>query len=194
VDRAPASEHDLHEHLTEAALEASLNWIRGSPSSKGRLMLIVRRPGVDEREVLIEAVLDCEEGLVGDTWRSRRSSSTADGSASPERQLTLMSWRVATLVARDEERVPLAGDQLYVDFDLSIDNAPPGTMLRIGTSTVELTEPPHTGCAKFVQRFGQDAMRFVNSPVGRRLRLRGANARVVTPGSIRVEDLVEKLT
>jgi hypothetical protein len=182
------------EHASAAELEAALGWVRLSPGDEGRLMLVVSRPAVDERALLEEATLDHGQGLVGDTWSSRPRSSAADPRPSVDRQLTLMNWRIARIVARTDERVPLAGDQLYVDYDLSIDNAPPGTLLRIGDATIELTEPPHTGCAKFVSRFGREAMEFVNSPLGRRLRLRGANAKVVHPGQVHVEDTVRKVT
>jgi MOSC domain-containing protein YiiM len=129
------------------------------------------------------------DGLAGDNWRLRSSHREPDH----DTQLTMMNARVADLVVGARERWPLAGDQLYVDFDLSVANAPPGTRLAVGDAVVELTEPPHTGCKKFVERFGMDAMLFVNAPEGRELRLRGANARVVRPGTIRVGDAVTKL-
>jgi MOSC domain-containing protein YiiM len=188
VDEAATSMHPTTEEL-----EAGIGWVRQSPGEQGRLELIVRRPAVDERELLEEGTLSAAEGLVGDTWRHRKSSSTPDNSPSPDRQLTLMNSRVASLVARDDSRRPLAGDQLFVDFDLSIENLPAGTRLAIGEAVVEMTEPPHTGCAKFVSRFGKEAMQFVNSPLGRRLRLRGANAKVVVAGIVRVGDMVVKL-
>lgn len=180
--------------ITTTELEGQLDWLRASPGDAGRLELIVRRPTVDEREVLAEGVLDLEVGLVGDNWSNKASTSSPDGGPNPDRQLTLMNSRMAGLVSRSPERMPLAGDQLYVDFDLSVDNAPAGTRLAIGAAVVELTEPPHLGCEKFVARFGQEAMRFVNSATGRRLRLRGANAKVVTPGTVRVGDTVDKVS
>ena len=188
----PLDHASTTEYASPSELEAGLAWIGQSPSQAGRLELIVRRPAEEQREVLDEGVLSCSEGLVGDTWQFRGSTSSPDGGPNPGRQLTLMNSRVAALVARRTDRMQLAGDQLFVDFDLSVENAPPGTRLAIGTAVVELTEEPHLGCAKFVERFGQDAMRFVNSALGRRLRLRGANARVVGPGSIRVGDSVLK--
>ena len=179
--------------VTTIELEDQLDWLRASPGEAGRVELIVRRPDIDKRETLAEGELNVELGLVGDNWSTKPSTSSRDGGPNPDRQLTLMNSRIAALVSRSPERMPLAGDQLYVDFDLSTENVPSGTRLSIGTAIVELTEPPHLGCQKFVARFGQEAMRFVNSPVGRQLRLRGANARVVANGTVRVGDRVEKL-
>ncbi len=179
--------------VTTGELEATLDWVRRSPADRGLVELIVRRPSVEGREVLDEAQLSPTDGLVGDNWRQRRSSSTPDGSPDPERQLTLMNSRIVSLVARRRDRWQLAGDQLYVDLDLSVENAPPGTRLQVGGAVIELTAPPHLGCAKFVARFGDEAMRFVNSPTGRALRLRGANAKILTPGTVRRGDQVTKL-
>ena len=155
--------------------------------------LIVRRPAVDEREVLDEATLDAAEGLVGDTWKVRGSRRTPDGSAHPEMQLNIMNARAARLVAGDDDRRPLAGDQLYFDLDISVANLPPGTRLALGTAVIEVTPQPHTGCAKFARRFGEEALKFVNSDVGKQLRLRGMNAKVVVPGTVRAGDEVRKL-
>jgi MOSC domain-containing protein YiiM len=154
--------------------------------------MIVRRPAVNEREVLTQAVLSLREGLEGDNWRSRGSSRTPDGSAHPGMQLNLMNARVIALIAQEKARWPLAGDQLYVDLDLSEDNLPPGTRLSLGTALIEVTAVPHLGCKKFVARFGLDAMKFVNSPLGRQLHLRGINAKVIRPGHIRQGDIVQK--
>jgi len=181
------------EHLTTTDLEAGLDAVRAAPTDTGRVELIVRRPSVDEREELVEGQLECDEGLVGDTWRERPSSSTPDQSAHPEKQITVMNARFASLVAQTDDRRPLAGDQLYIDLDISQSNLPAGTQLAVGSAVIEVTEPPHTGCAKFSQRFGLDAFRFVNSPLGLELRLRGMNAKVVTAGTVRVGDEVRKL-
>jgi hypothetical protein len=180
-------------HLTTEALEAGLDEIRGAPRDEGVLKLIVRRRAVGEREVLTEAELDPAVGLVGDNWATRGSSRTADGSSHPDMQINLMNSRATALVAREPERWCLAGDQLYVDLDLSGANLPPGTRLALGSAVIEVTDQPHTGCKKFVERFGVDAMRFVNSPVGRELNLRGINARVVQAGVIRTGDPVRRL-
>ena len=171
-------------HLTIEELEAGLGTIRQAPTCEGVLELIVRRPRVGERETVDEARLDVDEGLVGDRWKLRGTNR--------DTQLNIMSARVIALVAHEKERWPLAGDQLFIDLDLSIDNLPPGTHLAIGSAVVEVTAEPHTGCAKFVSRFGLDATQFVNSPLGRELQLRGVNARVVQSGVIRVGDVVKK--
>jgi len=180
-------------HLTMEQLEAGLDEIRNSPKDEGVLQLIVRRPRIQEREVLAQAELHPAKGLVGDNWITRGSSSTADGSAHPDMQLNIMNARSAALVAQDKDRWQLAGDQLYVDLDLSAANLPPGIRLAIGSAVIEVTAPPHMGCRKFVSRFGLDAMKFVNSAMGRELHLRGINAKVVQAGLIRVGQLVRKL-
>jgi hypothetical protein len=180
------------DHVPLAALEARLDDIRRSPTDRGQVKLIVRRPAESEREALEEAVLDTAGGLLGDTWSARGSRQTEDGSAHPDMQLTLMNARVAALVAGHRERWALAGDQLFVDLDLSVDNLPAGTRLAAGTALIEITDEPHRGCGKFVARFGKDALRFVNSAVGRQLNLRGIYAKVLVGGVVRTGDVLEK--
>jgi hypothetical protein len=179
--------------LTLAELEAGLGEIRHSPKDVGFLELIVRRPAVGEREVLARGELHLVEGLVGDSWHSRGSSRTSDGSSHPEMQLNVMNARVIALVAQLKERWPLAGDQLFIDMDLSVENLPAGAQLALGSAVIEVTPQPHTGCKKFVGRFGLDAMKFVNSTVGRQLNLRGINAKVVQAGLVCVGDVVKKV-
>ncbi len=180
------------EHLSRERLMAGLGWIRDSPPDNGRLVLIVRRPTVGERDLPAEAMLDRGTGLAGDNWLTRGSSGTPDGSADPDKQITVMNARVAELVAGGTDRMALAGDQLYVDLDLGHDNLPAGSLLTVGQAVLRVSEAPHRGCAKFVERFGTEAMRFVNSRVGRQLRLRGMNTRVVIPGTVRLGDLAAK--
>ncbi|MSO40675.1 MAG: MOSC domain-containing protein [Solirubrobacterales bacterium] len=186
---------DPHRPLAE--LEAQLPAVRAAPADLGEVRLIVRRPAENERKLLNEAELDPERGLVGDDWISRGSSSTGGG-PNPKAQVTVMSARVAAVVSGGEdgeggERWAPAGDQLYVDLDLSEANLPPWSRLRIGDAVLEVTDEPHLGCGKFSRRFGVDALKFVNSEQGRALRLRGLNARVVEPGTARVGDRVAKL-
>jgi hypothetical protein len=181
-------------HLTLAELEEGLDEIRRSPADMGVLPMIVRRPRNDEREVLTEGQLDLIEGLVGDDWSKIGSSMTADGSPHPEMQVTLMNARSIALLAQSEARWSLAGDQLFVDLDLSADNLPPGTRLQVGESAVlEVTAVPHNGCKQFAERYGTDAVKFVNSPQGKQMHLRGINLRVVKPGRIKTGDIVKKL-
>ena len=180
-------------HLTTEELEAGLAEIRQSPKDHGVLKLLVRRPREGEREVLDEGLLDLIHGLMGDNWKTRGSTNTPDGSAHPDTQLNIMNFRAIALVAGDKERWPLAGDQLYLDLDLSADNLPPGTRLALGAAVIEVTSEPHNGCKKFRARFGLAAMKFVNSPLGKQLHLRGINAKVVHPGLIRMGDVARKI-
>ena len=184
---------DFPEPKTLETLNERLPHIRQSPQLEGSLALIVRRPQVDAREVLAEAELNTTEGLAGDTWNQRGSSRTVDGSPHPDMQLNLMNVRVVEAVAGNIKRWPLAGDQLFVDLDLSQANLPPGTRLAIGDAVIEITPQPHTGCGKFSARFGVDALKFVNSPQGRVMGLRGVNAKVITPGRVRAGDTVRKI-
>lgn len=181
-------------HLTMEELEAALDHLRDAPKDEGVLQLIVRRPQTDERELLEEAQLDPAGGLIGDNWIVRGSSKTPDGSAHPEMQINVMNARVTALVAQDPERWSLAGDQLYLDMDLSKTNLPAGSRFSIGSAVLEVSALPHTGCNKFVARFGVDAMKFVNSPIGKELCLRGINAKVVQAGVVRKGDRARKLT
>ncbi len=179
---------------TTPDLDAHLPDVQAAPADRGRVELIVRRPAVDQREVLTEALLDPDVGLVGDGWLARGSGSTPDGSANPDAQLTLISVRVLEAIEPDRSRWPLAGDQVYVDLDLRLDRLPAGSQLAIGTEAViEVSEPPHTGCAKFSARFGSDALRWINSPTGRAHRMRGLNARVVVGGTIRPGDEIRRV-
>ncbi len=181
------------EYLSMRELEAGLEYIRQAPKDNGTLKMIVRRPDVDQREVLQEGQLDLQEGLVGDTWNVRVSRHSKDGKPNLYAQITVMNARATALLAQSEDRWLLAGDQLYVDFDLSDENIPPGTQLAIGSVILEVSAQPHTGCQKFSARFGLEAMKFVNSLEGKRLHLRGINTRVIQAGIIRVGDTVEKI-
>jgi hypothetical protein len=179
-------------HLTMAEIEAGLPEVRRSPQGAGTLELVVRRPATDAREVLAVGELDLAVGLAGDTWSVRPSSRTPDRSPNPESQLNIINARFAALIAGPDRNVwALAGDQLYVDLDLSTAALPAGTQLAIGgQAVIEVTPEPHTGCAKFAARFGRDAHAMVWSDRGKRLRLRGLNARVVSGGAIRAGDAV----
>ena len=173
-------------HLTRAELEAGLDTIRNSPKDNGVVQMIVSRPRPNEREIMEHARLEPGEGLVGDSWVSRLPD------PNPDTQLNVMNARVISLIAPDRARWPLAGDQLFVDLDLGDENLPPGSQIEIGGALIVVSAEPHLGCGKFVARFGVDAMKFVNSPIGRQLHLRGINARVVRGGAVRVGDIARK--
>lgn len=180
----------MDKHFSFAEIQDRLTLSGASPRDGGRLEMIVARPELGARRVLARGELDYAVGLVGDNWLARGSASTADGSANPDAQITIMNSRMIDALAADRDDWPLAGDQLFIDLDLSEENLPAGQRIAIGAAVLEITPMPHTGCAKFTERFGHDAIRFVNSPEGRQQRRRGLNARVVQPGAINVSDEV----
>ncbi|WP_239490201.1 MOSC domain-containing protein [Luteitalea sp. TBR-22] len=180
-------------HATLDELAACLPDIRQAPTDHGVVAMVVRRPAEGARDVLGEGMFSEDDGLAGDTWRQRRSRRSADGSPHPDMQVTLMGTRAIRAITPDESRWPLAGDQLIVDLDLTYANLPPGTRLQVGQAILQVTDQPHTGCDKFIARFGVDAMKWVNSPEGRALNLRGIYAKVVAPGAVRPGDTVRKL-
>lgn len=175
---------------TREELDARLEELRGLSTDRGTLELIVVRPSEGERETPERAEITIEDGLVGDRWVPFVEE---DGSLGREAQLTIASTHLLGLIA-EPERWALAGDNLLVDMGLDRDGLPAGSKLAIGeTLVVQISELPHTGCAKFSARFGSDALKFINSPEGRRLRLRGVNAKVVVPGTISVGDRVRRV-
>jgi len=184
---------DAARHFSADELNQGVDHILASPADGGELKLIVRRPNVDERETPKQARLDVDQGLVGDNWLTRGSRHTPDGAADPEMQLNIMNTRVVDRVAGAKDRWPLAGDQLFVDMDLSSENLPPGTQIALGEAIVEITEPPHTGCKKFAARFGVNAMLFVNVGRGKTQNFRGICAKVMKSGDISVGDIARKL-
>jgi MOSC domain-containing protein YiiM len=171
-------------------LEALVDVILAAPKDAGPIEMIVRRPGENEREVVQSGDLSTEGGLAGDDWVNR-----IDGNGEPHyaAQLTLMNARVADAVAVTRDRWPLAGDQIFVDMDISVENLPPGARIKVGEAVVEISHVPHTGCAKFAGRFGSEALRFANVGVGRENRFRGVNAFVVQNGAFAVGDKITKL-
>lgn len=180
-------------HTSREALDERLPELRALPSDEGTLALIVVRPTEGERKTPSTAELTTEDGLVGDRWRTTRTLTRPDGTVDPDNQLTLMSSRMLGLIAA-RDRWPIAGDNLVVDMGLDAEGLPVGARLAIGpAAVVEISEEPHTGCAKFSARFGSDALKFVNSPEGRALRLRGVNAKVVVPGTVSTGDAIRRL-
>jgi MOSC domain-containing protein YiiM len=172
-------------------LDSALDLIRAAPKDRGTIELIARRPATGTREVVDRARFSLELGLVGDGWHRRPSSKT--GKPNIEQQVTIMNARAIAAIAPHRDDWPNAGDQLYVDFDLSEANLPPGTKLEVGTAVLQVTPHPHRGCAKFTKRFGSDVTKWVNSEVGRALNLRGVNTQVLTAGDARRGDLIRKL-
>lgn len=182
-------------YRTPEELAEFLPTLDATAKDRGTVKLIVRRPAVGEREVLGVGRLDPAYGLQGDTWIERGSKRTSDGSSHPDMQLNVMSHPMVEFLAQDPALEPLAGDQLYLDLDLSQDNLPEWTLLLFGDpdapgAVIQVTDQPHTGCQKFVERFGPEAMRFLNGKDGRPRRLRGLNARVTQAGEVRVGDMV----
>ena len=179
-------------HLDTNELEAGINYILDAPDDKGLVCMIVSRPEIGIRKILKNASLDTNEGLIGDNWKDRGSSSTPDKSANSETQITVMNSRVIELIAHSDDRWKLAGDQLFIDMDMSRSNLPPGSKLKVGSAVIEVSEKPHTGCQKFSQRFGLDALKFISTPMGREQCFRGINARVMKSGIVTVGDIVIK--
>lgn len=184
---------DPPRQATAEELAAHLPSIAASPRDLGTVELIVVRPDVGQRRCLDRAEVSPEGGVHGDRWQATCGRRGADGLPDPAVQVTLMNARCIQVLAGDRSRWSMAGDNLFVDLDLSSDNLPAGTRLQVGCAILEITEPPHLGCAKFSRRFGGDALKFVNSPEGKSLRLRGAHARVVQPGAIRVGETLRRL-
>jgi hypothetical protein len=171
---------------TLAELADGLASLLEAPKEVGTLELIAARPAVDERLELASAQLDVDRGVVADRW-------SGGSRPNPKAQVTVMNVRATQLVAGDRSRWALAGDQLYVDFDLSAENVPAGTLLAIGSAVLEVTDQPHLGCEKFAARFGQSARILANSPEGTALNFRGVNTRVVQAGTVRAKDAVRKV-
>lgn len=170
-------------------LEALWAGMPAAPRDAGsvRLLCIRREPGLHDTPDVAEVTVD--GGLVGDRW------AVGWQEHDPERraQVTLMNAAVTELVAAGRQPLHEAGDNILVDFDISVDHLPPGTRVRIGEAVLEISAAPHTGCSRFAARFGQDALRWANWRHWRERRLRGVNCRVVEGGVVRVGDPVERL-
>lgn len=174
-------------------LQTQLNHIQASPKDSGSVLLIVRRPATEERKIISQGRLVPASGLEGDNWRERGSTSMPDGSANPEAEITLMNTRVIQALTQDETRWALAGDQFFVDFDLSEENIPAGTRLALGSAIVEVSPLPHNGCKKFSARFGVDALKFISMAENKPLRMRGINAKIIQAGEVKQGDLIRKV-
>lgn len=171
-------------------LETILEDVRNSPTEVGKILLIAVRPANGERLVVDQARMSTETGLEGDNWLDR---SADKDNVSRHNQLTLMNSRFADAITPDGKGWELAGDQLYVDFDISLENAPAGTLLQVGGATIRISEEPHTGCAKFVRRFGREMLKMTQTDVGKDLRLRGVNASVIESGTVCTGDSIRRV-
>lgn len=175
-------------------LELGIDEIKESPKDNGLIEMIVRRPETETREIINSCEISLVNGLEGDNWKARGSSSTPDNSADPEAQITLMNSRVIQLLSGDKENWQWAGDQFFVDMDLGIENLPPHSRIQIGSVILEISATPHTGCKKFSGRFGVEALAFISTPLGKSLRMRGVNAKVIQAGQIKVGDVIRKVS
>ncbi len=183
----------MHDNRTLEHMESYLEIIRDAPSDEGVVEMIVSRPKTNSRRILDHADIHQEHGLVGDNWLARGDKHTADGTADTGRQLTLMGSRAIRAITDSEQRWPEAGDQFFVDFDLSAGNLPAGSRIAIGEAELEVSPLPHLGCRKFSERFGKEATQFVNSEAGKALNLRGINATVIKPGKVAKGDTIRKI-
>ena len=179
-------------HVTAAEFQERLPEILNAPKDNGVLKMIVIRPVENERRILDSCELSAAKGIHGDNWADGCWKKLPDGSPHPDVQIALTNQRVMEAIASDPERRALAGDNLYVDLDLSEENLSPGDRLCVGSAILEITDTPHNGCGKFKQRFGGDALGFINSPLGKSFHLRGIYAKVVQDGVVSVGDLVTK--
>jgi hypothetical protein len=180
-------------YRTAEQLQAGMAGVLDAPKDEGSVRLVVRRPGRGQREILQEGRLDTELGLVGDDWIKRPGMDR--DTPNPQAQVTIMNARLAELISADPDPSAWAqcGDQLYIDLDISEANLPVGSRLAVGEAILEVQAEPHTGCAQFREWWGSDALRLVNGPAYRHLRLRGANTRVVRSGLVRPGDTARKL-
>lgn len=179
-------------NLTTEQITERVSKLTPAPTDSGMVATLIVRPDTNERKIVPSIHVIPGEGIVGDNYLARGDKRTPDGSAHPEGQICLMNASVLDVLADgDTNKWQLAGDQILVDFDLSTDNIPGGTRLSIGTATFEVSNKPHNGCAKFAERFGMDASRFVNSDKVQRYR--GINVMVVTEGDVSVGDTISKL-
>lgn len=183
----------METHFTLEHLQTQLKKIQASPKDSGSVLLIVRRPVTEEREIITQGRLIPSAGLEGDNWRERGSSSMPDGSANPEAEVTLMNTRVIQALTEDETRWALAGDQFFVDFELSEENIPAGSRLMLGSAILEVSSLPHNGCKKFSARFGVDALKFISMAENKPLRMRGINAKIIQAGEVKQGDLIRKV-
>jgi MOSC domain-containing protein YiiM len=183
----------MTKHRSFAELQQGLPFILAAPQDDGVLRSIVERPSHGERLTPKASEVSLARGVHGDHWEKGCWRTTEDGKPDPDVQICIMSARCIELIAGSIENWPPAGDNLFIDMDLTPANMPPGQRFAIGTALFEITGVPHNGCDQFIARFGRDAVLFVNTGDGKRLRLRGIYARVIKDGRIAAGDRVAKL-
>ena len=191
----------MNDFLNMEELEAGIKFILESPKDNGKLELIVIRPDVEQRKILSTGELSTVEGLVGDSWIKRPDSKTPDKKPRLGTQITIMNSRVTSLITKKLyksekekfEKWSLAGDQFFVDMDLSYDNLPPGTKLSLGNAEIEISSDPHNGCEKFKNWYGKDARDFVNSEMGKKHNFRGIQGKVIKNGSVGINEIFKKI-
>ncbi|MEM7334639.1 MAG: MOSC domain-containing protein [Chloroflexota bacterium] len=179
--------------LDMTQLNEGIPVILESPKNNGRIDLITIRPATNERVLKDEVEISIENGVEGDNWKTRGSNSMPDKSSNPEAKITIMNSRVIKHITQSDSGWEWAGDQFFVEMDLSEENLPAGQQLQLGTAVLEVSAVPHTGCAKFVARFGKDAHKFVNNQYGRSQRFRGVNLKVIKGGTVKVGDTAQKI-
>ena len=152
-----------------------------------RLLCVRRASGVHETPASV--MITAAGGLAGDRWANRGAGKDPDGASA----VTLKSAAVAELVTAGEQPLHMAGDNILVDLDISVEALPPGSRLAVGDAILRVSEQPHNGCSTYRDRFGIDALKWVSTPEGRARRLRGMNCSVVRDGIVRVGDPIEVL-
>lgn len=182
------------EYVTLSEIEQRLEWVLAAPAERGRVEALVVRPAVDQRESLERVMFSPQQGVVGDNWLTSCWKKLPNGESDPDVQVAIMNARMIEVLTNDKSRWPLAGDQLFVDFDLSVNNLAVGDRLQVGAAVLEITAEPHRGCSKFKKRFGPDALAFVNSKQGDAHRLRGVYARIVSACEVGVGDAISKVS
>ena len=180
-------------HLNREELQAGLPHILASPDDDGVLEAIVVRPVSEERREVTQCRLTLAGGVESDHWANGCWKSTESGDPHPDVQICIMNARCIGLIAQERENWAPAGDNLFIDMNLTPDNMPPGQRIAVGSVILEITDTPHKGCAKFIRRYGRDACVFVNTGDGDRYKLRGIYARVVQDGTVRTGDRVRKI-
>ncbi|MBL1275715.1 MAG: hypothetical protein COB30_006485 [Ectothiorhodospiraceae bacterium] len=180
-------------HATLPEIKEKMDWVLAAPKDNGRVELLVVRPAVNQRETPQQVMFTPQLGVVGDNWLADCWKKRPNGESDPEVQVAIMNARMIEVLTQDKALWPLAGDQLFVDLDLSENNLAVGDRLQIGATVLEITAEPHQGCGKFKQRFGAKAMAFVNSTTGDAHRLRGVYAKIVREGMVSVLDSITKL-